>query len=45
MNGYGVWILEDGRSYEGEFENNVINGLGEFKWQDGRSYKGEYQNN
>jgi len=30
----------NGKFYEGEYLNNMMNGYGEFYWPDGQHYKG-----
>ena len=44
MHGYGRLVWPNGRSYEGEFENDVKNGKGTYQWADGQVYTGEWLN-
>ena len=38
------WTYEDGRRYEGEWQNNMRHGKGTLTWPDGARYEGEWQN-
>jgi len=44
MHGYGRLVWPNGRSYEGEFENDIKNGKGTYQWADGQVYTGEWHN-
>ncbi|TVQ25527.1 MAG: hypothetical protein EA382_06810 [Spirochaetaceae bacterium] len=44
-NGYGVFILENGSRYEGEFLEGIRTGQGKLIWADGREYTGEFMDN
>ena len=33
----------NGKKYEGEYKNNMMEGYGEFFWPDGQYYKGNYK--
>ena len=44
MSGYGVFIWEDGRKFEGQYKNDLKWGFGEFKYADGKIYRGNWQN-
>jgi hypothetical protein len=39
----GTLLLSNGKSYAGEFEQDVMHGRGVFKWLDGRRYEGDYK--
>jgi hypothetical protein len=41
--GYGVFRTEAG-TYEGNFDNDLLNGNGTFIWNDGKMYEGEFKN-
>jgi len=41
--GYGILIMKDGGSYEGDFRDGEICGKGERTWPDGTIYKGEFE--
>ena len=36
MNGKGLYVWSDGRSYEGEFKDKLMHGAGLYKWADGK---------
>lgn len=38
----GFYTWPDGRTYEGQWKDNMMNGQGIFKWKDGKKYIGEY---
>lgn len=42
MSGYGITTWIDGRTYEGEFQDDKKHGFGTFTWPDGRKYKGNW---
>jgi hypothetical protein len=42
MLGQGVFMMGDGSSYEGNFENGEISGYGTRRWPDGSSYSGQF---
>jgi hypothetical protein len=53
MTGFGVYVWNDGRKYEGisnhhiflgEWLGNNMHGKGIYTWRDGRKYEGEYRN-
>lgn len=44
MHGSGVYIWEDGRRYQGQYENDKKSGLGAYMWTDGRVYYGMWRN-
>ncbi len=44
MHGWGVFVWEDGRRYEGEYVDDKKHGKGKFKWPDGRLYDGQWEN-
>ena len=44
MHGYGVFVWEDGRRYEGDYKEDKKHGRGAFYWSDGRIYNGEWAN-
>ena len=39
----GTLLLSNGKSYAGEFKDDVMHGRGVFKWLDGRRYEGDYK--
>lgn len=41
----GVYKLNDGSVYEGEFKNDKIEGYGKFIWSDNKTYEGEWIDN
>lgn len=41
--GYGVLKTEAG-TYEGNFDNDLLNGNGSFIWNDGKMYEGGFKN-
>ena len=43
MHGHGVYLWEDGRRYEGEYEYDKKKGLGAYMWGDGRVYYGNWK--
>ena len=40
MEGKGLYTFSNGKTYEGEFKNDLKEGFGVFKWPDGRIYSG-----
>ena len=42
MNGIGVFIWPDGKSYKGEYVKDLKEGYGEMEWKDGKIYKGHW---
>jgi hypothetical protein len=38
-----MYTWEDGRKYEGEWQNNNMHGKGKYTWADGRFYEGQYE--
>ena len=40
MEGYGIYIWNDGRKYEGEYKDDKKHGFGIYIWADGRRYEG-----
>ena len=42
MDGKGTLTWTDGRSYKGEFKNDLKHGYGIFEWSDGRIYDGQW---
>lgn len=42
MEGIGVYYWNDGRIYEGEYEEDKKHGYGIYMWQDGRKYEGSW---
>ena len=40
MDGYGQYIMNNGRVYEGMWKEGKRHGKGTFKWEDGRIYDG-----
>ena len=42
-NGYGVFIYEDSRIYEGQWKNGVFNGMGALTFDSGTKYTGEFK--
>jgi hypothetical protein len=45
MHGKGLFTWEDGRSYGGDFNENLREGVGIFIWPDSRKYYGNFKNN
>ncbi len=41
---WASWTDEDGRLYEGEWQNNMKHGKGTLTWPDGARYEGEWRN-
>ena len=41
---WGSWTYENGRRYEGEWQNNMRHGKGTLTWPDGSRYEGEWRN-
>ncbi|CAM2056889.1 hypothetical protein DSUL_100197 [Desulfovibrionales bacterium] len=39
-NGQGIYIFEDGATYEGEWKNDQFQGQGTYVWPDGQKYIG-----
>ena len=44
MNGKGIFKWKDGRSYTGDYKNDVKEGYGTFNWPDNRSHSGYWKN-
>lgn len=44
MHGNGVYIWNDGRKYEGEYQYDKKHGHGVYIWADGRRYDGSWAN-
>ena len=44
MHGKGIYKWKDGRTYDGEYQNDLKDGLGTYYWTDGRKYIGEWKN-
>ena len=42
-NGYGVFIYEDGRIYEGQWKNKYFDGIGALTFQNRAQYTGEFK--
>ena len=42
MEGFGKFTWSDGRYYEGEWKESMMDGKGMQIWPDGRKYEGEY---
>ena len=42
MEGVGVFSMDDGRKYDGQFKNDLKHGTGTFTWADGRMYNGQW---
>ena len=42
-NGYGIFIYEDGRIYEGQWKNGAFDGIGSLTFQTGSNYAGEFK--
>ncbi len=42
MHGKGIYSWPDGRSYNGEYENDRKSGFGVYTWADGRQYSGAW---
>jgi len=40
MHGVGKYVWPDGRSYDGNYENDKKHGHGVYTWSDGRQYSG-----
>ena len=40
MSGHGVYIYNDGVTYEGQFLDDKKTGYGHYFWTDGRQYEG-----
>jgi hypothetical protein len=40
MQGKGILIWQDGKKYEGDFEDDKRHGQGVFLWKDGKEYRG-----
>lgn len=38
----GIQNWVDGRQYEGEFKDNLMNGFGNYAFADGKTYQGYY---
>jgi len=42
MNGYGIWIHDNGNRYEGDFSFGLFEGQGKMTYADGSVYEGEW---
>jgi hypothetical protein len=42
LEGYGIFVFENGEEYEGEWVNNRMSGRGKYFYRDGSYYEGEY---
>jgi hypothetical protein len=42
MHGKGRLVWANGRSYEGEFYNDMKHGFGSYCWVDGQRYTGQW---
>ena len=42
MHGTGNYIWADGKAYNGQWKNNMMDGKGTFTWPDGRRYEGQF---
>jgi hypothetical protein len=40
MEGYGTYVWNDGRKYEGCYKDDKKHGFGIYAWADGRCYEG-----
>jgi hypothetical protein len=40
MEGEGLFVWSDKRSYQGEWKNSLMHFKGVYKWPDGTSYEG-----
>ena len=40
MEGFGIYIWNDGRKYEGQYKDDKKHGYGLYIWADGRRYEG-----
>jgi hypothetical protein len=40
MEGEGTFVWSDGRTFKGQWKDNLIHGKGVYKWPDGRIYDG-----
>ena len=43
MHGVGKFTWKDGKTYYGEYKNDLKDGWGIFTWPDGRRYEGEWK--
>lgn len=44
MHGHGIFHWADGRTYEGQYNNDEKHGEGKFTWPNGRVYDGSWNN-
>jgi len=42
MHGFGTYIWQDGRKYEGHYRHNKKHGDGTYTYSDGSKYEGEW---
>ena len=42
MHGYGDYVWQDGRKYEGQYQFNKKHGHGTYTYSDGSKYRGEW---
>ena len=42
MHGYGNYVWQDGRKYEGSYRHNKKHGEGAYTYSDGSKYRGEW---
>ena len=40
MEGFGYYVWNDGRKYEGQYKDDKKHGFGIYSWADGRCYEG-----
>ena len=43
MHGYGKYLWNDGKCYEGQYQDDKKHGFGIYTWPDGRVYKGYWK--
>ena len=43
-NGYGIFVFDDGRVYEGQWKKGLFNGMGKLIFISGSKYTGEFKN-
>lgn len=42
MHGFGNYVWQDGRKYEGNYRYNKKHGVGTYTYSDGSMYRGEW---
>ncbi len=42
MHGKGKFLWKNGKTYDGEFKNNLMHGFGVYTWPDGKRYEGNF---